>query len=164
MAHQLELSYNWRTPVAIVVTLAAVGCIAVLARGQVRGWITVLLLVVVHLGRCSLFVMVRRARSYLMVEDEVLVLRPWRAYVRVRGDQVRAVKQVLTARGPSYRLTVALPDGRTVRYLVPAAWLRGAHPVLFNWLLTYAPDAELDKGSRKTLELLRRRGVIADAQ
>ena len=161
MAHPLELSYNWRTPVAIA-TIAALGCLGVLIRGRADGWVPVALLVLL-LWALFMFVIVRRARSYLMVDGETLVLRRWREYVRVGGDQVRAVRQVVTARGPSYRLTVEQPDGTTVRCLAPTAWLRGAHPVLFGWLLTYAPGAELDKGSRRTLSLLRERGLVADA-
>ena len=45
MAHPLELTYNWRLPVAIA-TIAALGCIVVLARGQAAGWVPVALLVV----------------------------------------------------------------------------------------------------------------------
>jgi hypothetical protein len=161
MAHPLELSYNYRTPVAVS-TIAALGCLAALIRGRADGWVPVALLVLV-LWALFAFVIVRRARSYLMVDGEILVLRPWRAYVRVEGDQVRAVRQVMTARGPSYRLTVERPEGGTVRCLAPTAWLSGGYPALFAWLQTYAPGAELDKGSRRTLTVLRERGLVADA-
>lgn len=160
MAHPLEVSYNWRTPVAIA-TIGALGCLFVLARGRPDGWIGVALLTLALWGYFA-FVMVRRARSYLMVDDSTLVLRPWRSCVRVEGHQVRTVKQVITARGTSYRLGVELADGETRRYVAPTAWVRGGHAALFNWLLAHAPDAELDKGSRRTLELLRHRGAIVD--
>ena len=162
MAHPLELSYNWRTP-AVIATLGAIGCLGVLVRGQAGGWIVAALVVLV-LWALFVLVLVRRARSYLMVGDDgALVLRHRRALVPVDGDRVRAVRQVVTARTPAYRLLVELPDGRTERYLVPTAWLRDGHVTLFSWLRTYAPHAELDKGSQRMLELLRNRGLIADA-
>jgi hypothetical protein len=57
-------------------------------------------------------------------------------------------------------VTVSGPQGTPVRYLIPTAWLTGGHSTFFTWLLTNAPDAELDKGTRKTLDLLRVRGLI----
>jgi len=157
-AHPLEVSYNWRLPVAIA-SVAALGCIVVLAQGHAAGWVPVALLVVlIWLG--FLLVMLRRGRSYLMVDGSVLVLRPWRAYVRIEGHQVRAVRQVLTPRGPSFKLIVDGPDGKPVRLLAPTAWLTGGHAALFGWLVSCAPEAELDKGSRRTLDQLRIRGLI----
>jgi hypothetical protein len=158
MAHPLELSYNWRLPVGIA-TVGMVGFVLLLTRGQAAGWLPVVVVVVV-LWLAFLLVMLRRARSYLMVDGSTLVLRPWRTYVRIDGEQVRSVKQILTPRGPSYRLGVAAPDGRVVRYLVPTAWLRGGHSELFGWLVEHAPQAELDRGSQRTLELLRIRGLL----
>jgi hypothetical protein len=158
MAHPLEVSYNWRLPVAIA-SVAAFGCIVVLAEGRAAGWVPVALLVVL-IWAVFVLVMLRRARSYLMVDGSTLVLRPWRAYVRIEGDQVRAVRQVLTPRGPSYKLTVDGPDGKPVRYLAPTAWLGEGHSTFFGWLVSSAPAAELDKGSSRTLEQLRIRGLI----
>jgi hypothetical protein len=43
---------------------------------------------------------------------------------------------------------------------VPTALLRTGHSTLFGWLLRHAPQAELDKGSQKTLEELRIRGLV----
>ena len=161
MAHPLELSYNWRTP-AVVASIGAIGCAGVLFRGRTEGWLPVLLIVLV-LWALLLLVLARRARSYLMVDDDVIVLRDRRGFARVAGDQVREVKQVPTARGASYRLLVEWPDGRSVRLLAPTAWLRDGHAVLFNWLHAYAPQARLDKGTRRMLDFLQQRGVIADA-
>lgn len=157
MPHPLEVSYNWRLPVAVA-TVAAFGLVLALVRGRAPGWPEVVLLVAAIWVSFTLL-MLRRARSYLLIDGSTLVLRPWRAYVRIEGDQVRAVKQVLTARGPSYKLTVDGPDGRS-SYVAPTAWLHGGHSVLFSWLLTSAPEAELDKASRRTLDLLRSRGLI----
>ena len=41
MAHPLELSYNWRTPV-LFATVGAFVCVAVLVRGRSSGWIPAL--------------------------------------------------------------------------------------------------------------------------
>jgi len=43
---------------------------------------------------------------------------------------------------------------------VPTALLKTGHSTFFGWLLSQAPQAELDKGSRKTLEQLRIRGLL----
>ena len=158
MAHPLEVSYNWRLPVTIA-SIAALGCIVVLARGHAAGWVPVAMLVVL-IWVVFVLVMLRRARSYLMVDGSTLVLRPWRRYVRIEGHQLRAVRQVLTPRGPSFKLTVDGPAGRPVRYGAPTAWLAGGHSALFGWLVSCAPEAELDKGSRRTLDQLRVRGLI----
>src|SRR6478609_1456236 len=104
MAHPLEVSYNWRLPVAIA-SVAMLGCVVVLAQGNAAGWVPVAALVVV-IWLVFILGMLRRGRSYLMVDGSTLVLRPWRTYVRIEGHQVRAVRQVLTPRGPSFKLIV----------------------------------------------------------
>lgn len=50
--------------------------------------------------------------------------------------------------------------GRLAPYRVPTGWLRAAHSTLFDWILTWAPQAELDKGSRRTRQTLRERGAL----
>jgi hypothetical protein len=50
--------------------------------------------------------------------------------------------------------------GRTEKCAVPTALLVNGHSTLFGWLLRHAPEAELDKGSQKTLERLRLRGLV----
>ena len=45
MAHPLELSYNWRSQ-AFFASLAAAICVGALARGQVAGWASALVVVV----------------------------------------------------------------------------------------------------------------------
>ena len=54
--------------------------------------------------------------------------------------------QLLTPSGPSYRLTVRAEDGRLARYAAPTALLRRGHSTLFGWILTWAPQTELDTG------------------
>ena len=50
--------------------------------------------------------------------------------------------------------------GRLVHCGAPTALLRRGHTTLFGWILTWAPQAELDKGARRTLQTLRERGAL----
>jgi hypothetical protein len=158
VAAPLELAYNWRVP-AGVATAAAMVCVALLVRARAAGWLPVVLLVVVawaaYLGTVLL-----RTRAYLMVDGSRLTVRRYRHLHTIEADQVTAVTEFLTSRGPSYRLTVQGPDGRKHRYIAPAALLRGGHSTLFQWILTRAPEATLDRGSRRTVERLQIRGLI----
>ena len=158
MAHPLELSYNWRMPV-IVTTVGLVLCVGLLFRSEAVGWLSVALVLI---GVWALFVVVvyLRTRAYLMVEGSTLTVRRVRAFHRIEAAQVQAMKEFLTPNGPSYRLIVRDDGGGTVRYVAPVALLRGGHSTLFGWILTWAPEAELDKGSRRTLERLRIRGLV----
>jgi hypothetical protein len=75
------------------------------------------------------------------------------------GEDVVSLRQFLTPSGPSYALTIRSGKGFR-RQVAPAALLRGGHSTLFGWLATAAPDAQLDKGARKTLDKLRVRGLL----
>jgi len=44
--------------------------------------------------------------------------------------------------------------------VAPVALLRGGHAALFTWILTRAPQANLDNGSQKTVARLKTRGFI----
>jgi hypothetical protein len=44
--------------------------------------------------------------------------------------------------------------------VAPVALLRGGHSALFTWILVQAPQAQLDKRSRRTAEQLKTRGLI----
>ena len=46
------------------------------------------------------------------------------------------------------------------RVVAPVALLRGGHSALFRGILTQAPQADLDKGSQKTVALLKTRGLL----
>ena len=158
MVHPLELSYNWRTPVAVA-TIGLVACVALLARSRVDGWPSV----AVILGLSWLIflaVVWLRTRAYLMVDGPILRVRRYQHFHDLDGRSIRKVTQFLTPSGPSYKVFVAKPDGATARHVVPCALLRQGHSTLFEWILAWAPDAELDKGSRKTMEQLRIRGLI----
>ena len=158
MAHPLEPAYSWRTPV-VVSGVGLVISIGLLARGQAVGWGSVAALLVALWG-VFLLVAYRRSRAYLLVDGYHLRIRPFRRFVDIDGRQVLAVRQVPTPRGPSFRLTVRTAEGTTSRHLVPTAWLRGGQSTFFTWLSAHAPQAELDKGSRRTLDLLQERGLV----
>jgi hypothetical protein len=158
MAHPLELSYNWRTPV-FMVSLAAAICVGALARGRMTGWVSAL---VVVLGLWALIVglIYLRTRAYLLIDGSRLTVRRFRRFHTVEAADVMAVAEFVTPNGPSYRLTVEAPDGATRRVVAPVALLRGGHSALFTWILARAPQATLDKGSLKTLARLKTRGLI----
>jgi hypothetical protein len=159
MAHPLPLSYNWQLPVLF----ASVGltiCLGALFDRRVAGWATVAALLVA-LWAALVALVWARTRAHLEVEGASIRVRHVRRIHTIHAAQVLRVSQHLTAHGPSYRLSVREDDGRTRRYVVPSALLDGGHSTLFRWLLAEAPQAELDRGSTKTLEQLRIRGLVA---
>lgn len=162
MTEPLESDYDWQGPVAlsVVVLLAGIG---LLAYARPVGWISAALV----LTGCWVaygFVVYRRTRAYLRVDGPTLTVRSFRAFHEISGPDLVKVSQLLTRRGPSYRLTVRAADGRLVRYGAPTARLRRGHSTLFGWILTWAPQAELDHGSRRTLQILRERGALPESR
>ena len=157
MAQPLPLSYNWRAPLTFA-TVGLVACIGILVRGQAVGWLSAAVALVVCWAAYCVVVWLR-TRSYLLVEGPVLTTRRWRDFERVEASQVRAVKELPTPAGPSYRLEVDR-GGERGRVTVPAALLLRGPSTLFTWILAQAPDAALDKRSRRTLELLQTRGLV----
>ena len=102
-----------------------------------------------------------RTRAYLMVDGSRLTVRNFRDLHTIEASQLISVSEFLSfRRGPSYRLTVRDAEGRKHRYVAPTALLRGGHSTLFRWILTHAPQAELDRGSRRTVEQLQIRGLL----
>lgn len=158
MPHPLEQSYNWRTP-ALFASVAASICVGVLVRGQVRGWLPALV-VVVALWALVVAVIYLRTRAFLLIDGSRLMVRHLRKFHTVEAANLVAVNEFLTPSGPSYRLAVRSPDGSTSRVVAPVALLRGGHSALFTWILTHAPQATLDKGSEKTVARLKTRGLI----
>jgi hypothetical protein len=158
MAHPLELSYNWR-PAVTVASVGVVLCVGIVLRSGAPGrWAVAAVLVALWLG--LLAVVWGRTRAYLEVDGGRLTVRRLRHLHTIDGDQVVRVRQFLTAHGPSYTLVVRGPDGQERRRVAPAALLRTGHSTLFTWVLTHAPQAELDRGSTRTLEQLRIRGLV----
>lgn len=158
MAHPLDLSYNWRTP-ALFATLGAFICAGAVIRGRVEGWAASAALVVL-LWAAFVGVLYRRTRAYLMVDGDRLTVRRFREFSTVRGEDVVAVTEYRTPNGPSYRLTIRGADGRTRRLVAPVALLRDGRATLFAWILAQAPQAELDAGSRRTIEALQSKGLL----
>jgi hypothetical protein len=95
----------------------------------------------------------------MILDGPILRVRRYLHFHDVDARQVSAVKEFLTANGPSYRLTVQAPDGES-HCIVPSALLKKGHSTLFEWILTWAPEVALDKGSRKTIDQLRLGGMI----
>ena len=158
MPHPLELSYNWRTP-AFLASVAAAICVSVLARGKAPGWLPALV-VVLALWALIVALIYLRTRAYLLVDGSRLTVRRFRKFHTIEAADLVAVTQFVTPNGPSYRLTVRAPDSQTTRVVAHVALLRGGHAALFTWILGQAPQAQLDKGSRKTAERLKTRGLI----
>jgi hypothetical protein len=158
MAHPLELSYNWRTP-AFFASVAAAICVGALARARATGWLSALV-VVVALWALIVGLIYLRTRAYLLVDGSRLTVRRFRKFHTIEAAHVVAVAQFLTPNGPCYRLTVRSHDGGTTRVVAPVALLRGGHAALFTWILGRAPQAQLDKGSSRTAEQLKTRGLI----
>ena len=156
MVHPLELAYDWRLPVALS-SVGLVASIGILVRSQVVGWLSAAILLVLCYAVFVAVVWVR-TQSYLLVDGAFLTVRTLWEFHRIEGASVVKVTQVLTRRGPSYKLAVRREDGRRARYGVPTALLRRGHSTLFDWILTWAPQAELDKGSRRTLQTVARAG------
>ena len=158
MPHPLELSYNWRTPVTFA-SIAAVICVGVLIRGQVSGWVPALV-VVVGLWALVVGLIYLRTRAFLLIDGSRLMVRHFRKFHSIEAANLVAVNEFLSPSGPSYRLTVRRPDGSTSQVVAPVALLRGGHSALFTWILTRAPQATLDQGSKKTVARLKTRGLI----
>jgi hypothetical protein len=159
MAHPLELSYNWRTP-AFFASVAAAICVGVLARGQVTGWVSALV-VVMALWALIIAVIYLRTRAYLLIDGSRLTVRRFRTFHTIEAADLTAVTEFVTPNGPSYRLTVRGPDAGTRRIVAPVALLRSGHSALFTWILARAPQARLDKRSLKTLAKLKTRGLVS---
>jgi hypothetical protein len=157
MGQPLTLSYNWRAQL-VFATVALLVCLGLLVRGRPVGWLSAaIVLVACWLAYCG--VVWLRTRSFLLVEGRVLTTRRWRTLERVEGSRVRAVREVVTPAGPSYRLQFER-NGVTSWVTVPTALLRGGQSTLFLWILSQAPDVSMDKRSRRTLEMLQTRGLV----
>jgi hypothetical protein len=158
MAHPLELSYHWRPPVTIA-SVGLVVCVGIVLRSGAPGrWAVAAVLVA--LWALFLIVVWLRTRALLMVDGPRLTVRRYRRQHTVEGGRLVRVQQFLTAHGPCYILTTRDPAGRLLRVVAPVALLRAGHSTLFAWILAEAPQAELDRGSTRTLEQLRIRGLV----
>jgi len=158
MAHPLELAYNWRTP-SLFASVGAVVCLGVVLRGDGAGRGGVAVVLVLLWAGCLALVWAR-TRALLMVDGPRLTVRRVRARHTVEAGTVLAVRQRASASGPVFTLVHRAPDGHTRRVVAPTALLRGGTSTLFGWILAHAPQAELDRGSRRTLDQLRVKGLL----
>ena len=158
MAHPLELAYNWRTP-ALFASVGAVVCVGIVLRGSADGRWGVAAVLVVLWALCLALVWAR-TRVLLVVDGPRLTVRRVHTRHTVHATELVRVRQRPGAAGPSHTLVARGPDGSEHRVVAPVALLRGGYPTLFGWILTHAPQAELDRGSRRTLERLRERGLL----
>lgn len=155
MAHPLTLNYHWQPPV-VITSIGAILLSGVLIRSNTAGkWSVVTVVLLAWLA--FLAVVWVRTRASMMVDGEILRVRRIRAFHDLPGKQVTRIKEVMTPQGPCYKVWI---EGRQRPYFVPTALLRGGHSTFFTWLFTWAPDAPRDKGSEKTIEALRTRGLI----
>jgi hypothetical protein len=150
---ELESNQRWQ-PQVVVASTAAVVLVGLLARGGAPGWPTVAGLVVAALAGYLLLVRLR-TRARMAVHGDVLTVRRWKAVHRVRAAEVTGVRQRLTGSGPDFWLQL---EGRKV--LVPASRVRRGHSAFFDWLLAGRPDVPLDRGTARTLDVVRSRGLI----
>lgn len=158
MSAPLELSYVWQPPV-LFTSVGALICIAAVASTRPNGWASVIaVLVALWIGMLG-FIWTR-TRAYLSVEGSRLTVRRVRRLHTFEGEQLVRVRQYLTRPGPCYRLVVREADGRQHSYAAPVALLKTGHSTLFGWILARAPQAELDRGSTRTLDQLRVRGLV----
>ncbi|MBA8793612.1 hypothetical protein FHX74_001217 [Friedmanniella endophytica] len=155
MAEPLTLAYNWRTP-AVVSTSGLVLCLGLLIHARADGWLGVCAVIVLFWAAFMVVVWLR-TRARMAVDGAVLTVRHYRGTHRLDGRKVVAVREYVTGSGPSYKVRLS---GDPKVYFVPTALIRRGHSSFFDWVLRYAPDAELDRRSRRTIDLLRTRGLL----
>ncbi len=158
MAHPLPLADNWRTP-AVVTSVGVVVCLGVVLRGDAAGKGGVAVVLVLLWASCLALVWAR-SRAYLMVEGSRITVRHVRALHTVEARDLVAVRQRTSASGPMYTLVCRRRDGTTASLVAPVALLQGGPSTLFRWLLAQAPQAELDRGSRRTVDQLQVKGLL----
>jgi hypothetical protein len=157
MAQPLELSYNWRTPV-VISTVALIACCGFVADSRAEGWQSVAL-TLVALWALLMIVVWLRTRAFMLV-GPLLTVRRFRRFDTIDARSVTAVTEFTTPSGPSYRVVTTGADGVSQQHTVPAALLRTGHSTFFDWVLTWAPEASLDRGCRRTIDTLRTRGLV----
>lgn len=151
----LDVSYNWRAPAGLA-TAGLIVCVVVLARSKTVDWGTAVAGVVV-VWAVFMAVVWSRTRALIEVDGDQLRVRRFVSTHVLDGSRVASVREYLTGKGPSYKVRL-VDDTRT--YYVPSAMVRQGQSRFLGWLLSHCPDADLDKGSRKTIDRLRTQGLI----
>lgn len=155
MAHPLESSYHWRTPVGVS-TVALSTCLGLVSSSTSNRWVPAAVLLV-GVWAAFLVVVYVRTRAYILVDGPILRVRRYRRFVELDGRVVVAVREYPTAFGPCYKVWL---QGEHQPYRIPSAMLQRGHSALFDWVLTWSDDAQLDKGARRTVDSLRSRGLL----
>ena len=154
----LERTYNWRTPALFASVGAVISVGAVLRRSADGRWGVAALLVA--LWALCLALIWARTRVLLVVDGPRLSIRRVFTWHTVQAAELVRVQQRPGAAGPSYTLLTRNADGREQRVVAPVALLRSGYPTLFGWITAHAPQAQLDRGSRRTLDRLQQRGLL----
>lgn len=155
-SRRLELSYNWQRPVVLASGLLVVCGVVVIGSGINGRFGAVAVLVAMWAAYSA--VIWSRTRALMILDGHWLTVRRVRRTHLVDGRKVRSVREYLTNNGASYTVRLV---GDPHAYFVPTALLRDGRSTFFTWLLSYAPAAELDKRSRRSVDQLRSQGLIA---
>ena len=155
MPQPLQSSYHWQPPVAVS-TIGLIVCIGILIRGQANGWVGV---VVILFALWAGFVALvwSRTRASMMVDGPILTVRRVRRFVQLDGRRLDRVQEFRTPYGMSYRVTMS---DDPAPYIIPTALLSKGHSTFFGWVLTWSPGADLDRGTLKSIDQLRTRGLL----
>ncbi len=153
--YRLRNTYPLWRPVLITTPIAVVVCVLI-ATGAGAGRDTVVAIIVV-IWVAYLTSRVALSRAAMETQGAVLRVRRVLRWHELPGPQVTRLTQALSPRGPNFRIgTTENPSG----VLAPCALVHGGQSILFTWLLTFAPSAELDPGATRTLRLLEQRGLV----
>lgn len=155
--YRLQNSHSVLRPMAVASVVALLASVAVVSgTGAGRSAVvTVVVLGWLAFGLSQLAL----TRASLETQGNLLRVRRLFGWTELSGPQVTRLVQVFTPRGPSFRLCT---PGRPRGVLAPCALLHRGQSTLFEWVLTFARDAELDPRSTQTLTLLRERGLMTD--
>lgn len=150
---ELDSTLRWQTGV-VVASVGALVLTGVVLRERPPGWGGVVALV---LGLLVVYLAVvwSRTRARVAIWGTELTVRRWREVQTVDASEVTAVRQRLTGLGPDF--VVRAGDRRLY---VAASRVRRGHSSFFEWLLASGGDPELDRGTRRTLHVVRERGLI----
>ncbi len=156
-AYRLRNSHSVLRPMAIASLIALLATVAIVAGSGAGRWAAVVVIVLCWLA--YLLSQLALTRAAMETQGEVLRVRRWSGWSEVSGSEVTRLVQVFTPRGPSFRVCTT---GRPRGVLAPCALVHRGQSTLFEWVLTFAPRAELDARSMQTLDLLRQRGLLAE--
>lgn len=157
MAYRLHVSYRWWLPAGVTAIVTLIACVWIGTSVTAGKWTVVIVLALLGAGYTASRVALGRAG--METDGPVLRVRRMVGWTEVPGAEVTRVVQRLSLRGPNFRLvTTTRPNG----VFVPSALMTGGQSTLFDWLLTFARQAELDPATTTTLWRLRERGLIGD--